>query len=245
MTGDIIAVPVANPPALWNKTRTSPLDGGNLARSFPGVEHGSPTQVIAFHLGHAVIARADFYLDLHSSGVKLLMPSMVGFAADDRRSREAAMIFGAPVVWAHRTVSPGRTISFSSALDIPWLYTEARGAGRIAPDDLEMFKVGIRNLLRHLFILAGSPDSAPIEHFLEGDGDIDTSITASQRGFFIPTVSLLQTVSASQEIGRTVNEYGEVVERFSSPRDGVVGMIHVFPVIEPGESIFLITGPLQ
>src|SRR5260221_6871555 len=31
MSGDWLAVPVANPPAYWNGTRTSPLDGANLA----------------------------------------------------------------------------------------------------------------------------------------------------------------------------------------------------------------------
>src|SRR5690349_8271497 len=36
MSGDLLAVPVANPPAFWNSTRTSPLDNRNLAREFPG-----------------------------------------------------------------------------------------------------------------------------------------------------------------------------------------------------------------
>ena len=31
MSRDFLAVPVANPPAFWNGTRTNPLDGGNLA----------------------------------------------------------------------------------------------------------------------------------------------------------------------------------------------------------------------
>src|SRR4051812_16430313 len=65
MSGTLIAVPSANPPALWNGTRTSPLDGANLARVFPGSERGTATEVIAFHLGRSIIARADFYLDLH------------------------------------------------------------------------------------------------------------------------------------------------------------------------------------
>jgi len=119
------------------------------------VEQGSPTQVLAFHLGHSIIARADFYLDLHSAGVKLLMPSMVGYDATDPRSREAAVIFGAPVVWGHPAIPPGRTISFAASRGIPWLYTEARGAGRIDAEDLAMFKRGVLNLLRYLHMLPG------------------------------------------------------------------------------------------
>ncbi len=242
MRGDVLAVPVANPPAFWNKTRTSPLDGENLARSFPGSEHGTPTQVIAFYLSRAVIARADFYLDLHSSGLKLLMPSMVGYDARDPRSQSAAARFGAPVTWGHPTISPGRTVSFAASRGIPWLYTEARGAGRIAAEDLRMFKRGIVNLLRHLAILPGIPTPAPVEHELHGDGNVDAGNTAAQPGFFIPSVELLQSVHAGQEIGQTMNLYGGVVEAFRSPCDGVVGMIRAVPVVEPGDSIFLITG---
>src|SRR5262249_51279907 len=44
MSGDLIAVPVVNGPAFWSGTRTSPLDGANLARVFPGDASGTPSQ---------------------------------------------------------------------------------------------------------------------------------------------------------------------------------------------------------
>src|SRR5205809_1375025 len=204
-SGTVIAVPAANPPALWNGTRTSPLDGGNLARSFPGSETGTATEVIAYHLGRSVIARGDFYLDLHSAGVKLLMPSMVGYDALDPRSREAALVFGAPVVWGHAGVAPGRTISFAASCGIPWLYTEARGAGRIHAEDLAMFTRGLVNLLRHLRILPGPVTPPPAARLLYGDGNIDASIAATRPGFLVPSVELLDDVRAGQELGRTVD----------------------------------------
>jgi predicted deacylase len=242
MSGNMLAVPVANPPAFWNGTRTSPLDQGNLARTFPGREQGSATEVIAFHLAHSIIAHADFYLDLHSAGVKLLMPSMAGYDAKDPRSRDAAVAFGAPVIWGHPAISPGRTISFASSRGIPWLYTEARGAGRIDDEDLRMFKDGVMNLLRHLNILPGAVAAKAPVHSLYGDGDLDASITAARRGFLVPTAQLLQEVKQGQELGRTLDARGQLVEVFKSPRDGVVGMIHVFPVVDAGDSVFLVTG---
>ena len=242
MSGTLLAVPIANPPAFWKGTRTSPLDQGNLARAFPGHEQGSVTQVIAFHLGQAIIAHADFYLDLHSAGVKLLMPSMAGYDANDRRSRAAALVFGAPVIWGHATISPGRTISFAASRGIPWLYTEARGAGRIDTEDLRMFKRGVTNLLRHLNILPGAVNAAEPLHRLYGDGDLDASINAAEPGFLVPAVELLQNVTRGQELGRTVDGCGQTVEIFKSPRDGVIGMIHAFPVVGAGDSVFLVTG---
>jgi predicted deacylase len=242
MSGDFLAVPVANPVAFWKGTRTTPLDEGNLARAFPGLEQGSPTQAIAFHLANSIIAQGDFYLDLHSAGVKLLMPSMVGYDAGDQRSLEAALAFGAPVIWGHPKISPGRTISFAATRGIPWLYTEAAGAGRIDAVDLAMFKRGIGNLLCHLKIEPGALERREPSHSLYGDGDVDKSLSAGLPGFLVPSVQLLDTVAVGQELGRTLDLHGQPVEVFKSPRDGVVGMIHVFPVVQPGDSVFLITG---
>lgn len=44
---------MANYPAAQAGLRTSPLDGGNLNRSFPGDPRGTPTQVIADYIGPA------------------------------------------------------------------------------------------------------------------------------------------------------------------------------------------------
>lgn len=242
MRGDLIAVPVANPPAFWAGTRRSPLDGVNLARIFPGAPDQGPSDAIAHTLARQVIAQADFYLDLHSAGVALLMPTMVGYNANDSRGRAAAECFGAPVTWSHPTIAPGRTISFAHERGIPWLYTEARGAGRIHPYDLDVFRNGVTNLMRHLRILPGEPASpGTIETRLHGDGDIEAGLLCQREGFFIPAVELLQTVTESQELGRTVNLHGETVETYRATSDGVIALVRQFPVVKPGDPMFVIT----
>lgn len=241
MKGDVLAVPAANPPALWAGRRTSPLDGCNMARLFPGDEKGSPSEVIAFHLARSIIERGDFFLDLHSAGVKLLMPSMVGYDARDEKSRAAALAFAAPVIWGHPTVHAGRSISFASSRGIPWLYTEAHGAGRIAADDLRLFKRGMRNLLSHLGILNETKECFPLQHRLYGDGDTDGSLIAGESGFFVPSVELLDPVNQGDELGRTLSLHGDTLEVFSAPRSGIVGLIRAFPIVSCGDATFLIT----
>jgi predicted deacylase len=58
MAGNPIAAPVLNPPAFWSGTRTSPLDGANLARVFPGDPEGCPSQRLAWHFGKSSVALA-------------------------------------------------------------------------------------------------------------------------------------------------------------------------------------------
>jgi uncharacterized protein len=242
MTGDFLGVTVANPPAFWNGTRLSPLDQANLARAFPGSLDGGPTSAIAYVLGNSIIKHADFFVDLHSAGARLLMPTMVGYDATDVRSRNAANIFGAAVIWGHPVVAPGRTISFAKQNGIPWLYTEARGAGRIHPEDLQMLMNGVQNLMRHLRILPGEPVPTKIKTHLIGSGDIDESLIATKSGFLIPEVELLEHVNTGKRLGRTVDLHSETIENFFAARDGVVALIRSWPVVTPGDGTFLITG---
>jgi predicted deacylase len=242
MSGDLLAVPVSNPPAFWSGTRTSPLDGCNLARAFPGDAHGSATEVIAHTLAQHVITRADLFVDLHSAGVRLEMPTLVGYDANDPCSCKAALAFGCGVLWGHPILAPGRTVSFAADRRIPWLYAEARGGGHIDPEDLFAFKRGLTNLLRHLAVLPGAPSVEPVKVHLFGDGNLDESLCASQNGFFVPAVSVLNSVQAGDPVGRILDIYGRVIESFSAPTAGVVAMIRAFPVVQSGDPLFLITG---
>jgi len=150
MSGRLVAVPVANLSAYLVGNRISPADHLNLARIFPGNPNGSTTERLAYHLGKSIIAHGDFFVDLHSAGIKYQFPALVGYDASDtvpgKISKEAALVFGAPVTWGHPKISPGRSISEAASRRIPWLYTEASGAGRIAPEDLRHFSTGLLNL---------------------------------------------------------------------------------------------------
>lgn len=68
ITGRAIIVPFMNTPAFRVGTRTSPLDRGNLNRSFPGAPDGTSTQKIADYFNRILAPMADFVLDFHSGG---------------------------------------------------------------------------------------------------------------------------------------------------------------------------------
>ncbi len=242
MRGDLIAAPVVNVAAFRRRSRRSPLDGADLARVFPGRPDGSPSEVLAWHFDRYVLARADFYLDLHSGGLAWQMPALVGYEAGDLRARAAALAFGAPVVWEHPDTPPGRTVSAAKARGIPCLYAEAHGGGRIDPHDLAVFRRGLQNLLRHLGILSGVPDSPPPRRRLFGSGNIEEGVVAAREGFLLPEVELLEPVEPGQRLGALVDFGGRPLERYTAPRAGLVVLIHACPHVAAGEPVFLITG---
>jgi len=72
--GQVILLPMTNAPAARAGLRTSPVDGGNLNRLFPGNPRGTPSEMIAHYLETVLIPRADVMVDLHSGGSSLWYP---------------------------------------------------------------------------------------------------------------------------------------------------------------------------
>ncbi|MBL8239703.1 MAG: succinylglutamate desuccinylase/aspartoacylase family protein [Bryobacterales bacterium] len=240
LSGTILAVPVVNPPAHRAVQRTSPVDGANLARVFPGSPDGTLSERIAHVIASDVISRADFYLDLHSGGVRFAMPSMAGYAALDPRGRAAAEAFGAPVIWGHPVIEPGRTVSVAHARGIPFLYCEAWGAGRIAPGDLRMMRRGISNLLRHLGMTPGRPEIPMAPRRLSGVGNTDAGLTATADGFLLLDVALLDRVETGQRLGRLVDLHGQLIETYHAPCRGTIALTHEMPIVAKGDTLFLL-----
>ena len=246
MSGTFVGISQTNPPAFAAGTRTSPIDGLNLARIFPGDENGTPTERIAYRVAHDVIDRADFVIDLHSSGTYSIMPRLIGYDAGDtdagRRSREAAFAFGAPVVWGHPELAPGRTISRAGERGIPWLYTECPGGGWLDTESAGHYVRGVTNVMKVMGILPGAVEAGEPTHHLSGSGDVDGSLTTRTAGYLVREVEVLDRVERGDVLGRVLAPDGSVVEEVRSPTDGVVIFMRMSPPVMPGTNVFMVTG---
>ncbi len=188
ISGTLLLVPVANPFAYNVADRCTPEDGCNLAREFPGHPEGTVTQRLAWLLGKSLIEKADFLLDLHSGGTYYDVPELVGYYDNDkeetvRRSIAAAEAFGMEVVWSHKEITAGRTVSHATEHGIPWLYTEASGGRRIKRNEQLHFREGALRLMAHLGILLQpeqwiTGSKRPVRFRLTGNGNFDSSITS-------------------------------------------------------------------
>ncbi len=245
MRGTVLMVPVCNIPAYLDAQRSSPVDGLNLARVFPGAPDGTLTQRIAYWLGERVIAHADLLIDLHSAGVSYHIPTLVGYYHSDtaagQRSQAVALNFGVDVVWGHPDVAPGRTVSFATERGIPWVYTEAPGAGRAQREDVAAFTTGVMNSLRVMGVLDGQPNVEPPRHHLLGSGDLDRSITANAGGLFVPQVALLDDVAVGDVLGEVRDLAGRTLDEVRAPTPGVVISMRGLLRVQPGDGLFALT----
>lgn len=246
--GKLVMVPFFNLPAWEAGTRTSPVDGLNLARVMPGDPQGSISYQLGYYVTEKFIMPSDLFLDIHSGGVALnICTSIYYYATDDevgRKTKAAAMAFAAPAVIG--SSNPSGAVygcSFRTCWDRqkPGLFTEAHGAGRTLPQEIACFTTGVVNVLKHLGMMDGEPAPQRITHHLVSDEKSSGPSTASVGGFFKPDVRILDRVQTGQRIGVVQDFSGGVLEEFFAGRDGYVTTLRAVPRVSVGDSLFGIT----
>ncbi len=246
LRGTLLMLPICNKPAYEVAQRSSPIDGLNLARVFPGEEHGTVTQQIAYWITEKLLKQSDFLIDLHSAGIAYNIPTLIGYLHSDddlgQRSRAAAEAFGAPIMWGHPLpVPPGRSISAATDLGIPSLYTEAPGGGYTRSEDIECFITGVLNVMKHLGMIDGKLNPLPVTHHLLGDGNLDSVISAPIAGRFQTLVNLLDEVKKGDRIGKIQDPFGQIIAEITADQDGVVIMIRRLHRVNKGDGLLHLT----
>lgn len=208
VSGRLIILPAANFPAARAGRRTSPIDGGNLNRVFPGDTSGSLTEQIAFHITEMLLPRADAVIDLHSGGSSLMYtPSALARRGGDTWEKSLAMLraFNAPHSYLVGKVGTwGGTLSdICAERGIPQIGTELGGGGHATPAAIRVAERGVAGVLRHLGVLdldwdRGAP--ATPTRFLDVGGH-DYFVFAPDPGVFEPMAELGEDVRAGQLAG--------------------------------------------
>lgn len=162
--GRIIFLPAMNYPAVRADTRTSPLDNGNLNRSFPGDATAGPTLAITRFITDAILPVTDYGIDLHSGGhgQSFVHTSFVATCPDIdlyRRTIAVADAFDAPYMYVKRGAdSPTDFDGAGHAKNIPFISAEL-GGGTLRKIDLEIGMRGVKNVLAYAGVIG---EQAPL-----------------------------------------------------------------------------------
>src|SRR5690349_16011505 len=90
--GRVTILPAANLPAVRAGRRTSPIDEGNLNRTFPGDPDGTPTQMMAHFIETVLMRGADWVIDIHSGGSSLMyVPTVLTRSVPDPKLQARAI----------------------------------------------------------------------------------------------------------------------------------------------------------
>ena len=244
--GRLVILPSANFPAAMECRRTSPIDEGNLNRSFPGDAEGTITQQIAYFIEHALLPGFDYSFDFHSGGSSLTyIPSALAPRSEDpaRMAKIIGMLkaFGAPVSYiAAAPQGGGRTFTSASARQgVVSMGTELGGGGLVTPGSLKVAEDGMRRVLAHIGLLQ-VPVPAPTPTRLTEIGGDDYYVYASDGGLFEPLVDLGTEVKAGQPAARIHFHHTPWREPdlLTFKRDGLVLCKRVPARCERGDCLF-------
>lgn len=243
LRGTFVGIPVMNGPALAAARREGPWDGLNLARVFPGDARGSPTQRIAHAFQTHLLPQADLLLDIHSGGNAYAIYHLAGYQIRGgevgRIQREAAIAFGAPLVWGTASL-PGRTLSAAGEMGIPAIYVEMLGEGRCRPADRARAGAGLRGVMAYLGMLDGPYPLRP-QYFVEdphpGSGHLQGDHPSPTGGLFLPRVEVWEAVTAGQLLGDVRHPDGTVLAAIPAARAGRVLFLRTLPRVFAGDAL--------
>lgn len=207
--GRIIILTMANVPAAEAGMRTSPIDGGNLNRSFPGTVRGTPTEMIAHYIEHDLMPLADVMVDLHSGGSSLCYPPTLlrGMGHDEAeaaRLKGLQAAFDLPYAWVF-TGGGGPDSTAPTALGaanrngVTGIMTELGGGGAVDREILALAERGLRRVMHHLGMLPGYRPDAP-----RGTRELNArgTIAAREAGVFEPFREIAEVVEAGEIVGQ-------------------------------------------
>ncbi len=236
LCGRVVAVPVVNLPAFWERTPfVCPRDGKNPNRVFPGDPHGSFSEVLAHAMFETVIRRGDYLVDLHAGDmVEDLAPfSLVQQTGQERVDAAAlglATAFALPYLVVQAPSGgpvAGTTNAAAAQAGIPAVIAEAGGVGQLQAEAVALHLRGLSRVLRRLGMLQG--ELAPLDPpALMRDF---VWLRAEQGGFFRKTIVAGDTVVAGASIGQMVDLWGEPRAEVRTPVGGVVLFVTTSPAI--------------
>jgi N2-acetyl-L-2,4-diaminobutanoate deacetylase len=246
ITGRVIIVPFMNAPAFRAATRTSPLDGANLNRIFPGRPDGTPTEKIAHYFDTVLVPMADYVLDFHSGGKTL---DFVPFAAAHRlgaKQQEDACIaamraFNAPYSTVLLEIdNVGLFDTAAEAQGKVFVSTELGGGGTATARSIGIARKGVRNFLIHAGILQADPDVAPSIGL--DMPDATCFVFSEDDGLVEPLVDLGEEVAGGAPIARIwpVVRSGAPSVTYCARRSGLLVGRHFPGLVKAGDCLAVI-----
>lgn len=248
VSGTLILVHIANPPSFYGRTiYTSPLDGKNLNRAYPGKGDGTVSERIADVITRNVIEQANYVVDLHAGdGNEILRPyvymPVTGSESPDSASQGLAVAFGLDhIVRDVGRVQPAEASIYTdqTALSrgIPAITTETGQMGSNDACWVDLALNGVENVIRHLGMNPGEAAANEGVVWLQDYQVISSPLT----GVFRAAVRDGYAVAERSLLGELFDAFGAKLQDVRAPFAGLVNYVVGTPPVSEGEPVAMIS----
>jgi predicted deacylase len=252
ISGRVILMPQLSESACAGHTRTSPEDGVNMNRAFPGNPRGTVSSRIAYFVKTQVFPRVRVVIDLHAGGREASFPLCTSLhpipdPAQRAETLEVARLFDTPFVYV-----------YSRQMASGLLTDQAEDEGKIAVGGefgfgegsnvrgIRHAYEGVRNVLRHYRMLTGQPERIDLNRTsgprLVQAPHLADYVPCPRTAIWEPVVEPGQEIAQGQLVGR-LHDFGD---HTSDPVDiiahraGVIVALHFGAAVQQGSTLYVI-----
>ncbi|MDR5825099.1 N(2)-acetyl-L-2,4-diaminobutanoate deacetylase DoeB [Caballeronia sp. LZ043] len=255
VNGRVIIVPFMNYPAFRAGTRISPVDAGNLNRSFPGKPDGTVTEKIADYFQRHLLPLADFVLDIHAGGRTLdFLPfaaiHVLNDATQQSRCEAAMRAFCAP--YSMRMLELDSIGLYDSAAEDAgkvFVSTELGGGGTSTAQSVAIAERGVHGFLAYAGIVEKAPAQAGevrTTTLLDmPDGSCYT--TSEHSGLLEMCRDLGEPVKAGDVLARVhdIARTGAAPFEYRAKRDGLLAARHFPGLVQTGDTVAVLADVIE
>jgi N-alpha-acetyl-L-2,4-diaminobutyrate deacetylase len=246
ISGRVIVIPALNYPAVKAGTRLSPIDGGNMNRSFPGKRTGTTTEMIADFVQRFILPLCDAAVDIHAGGKMMsFLPCSVIHKLPDAeqmaRTVAAAKAFGAPnCLVLDELDAVGMLDTALETMGKVFVSTELGGGGTATVETVRIAVDGVHDFLVHFGVLADAPRGSGETRFLRTpEGSF---VIADRGGILEAAVEPGEAISAGEPIAfiHDIDMPTAPPAVYRSPLQGILVHRHTAGMIGRGDCLAVI-----
>lgn len=232
LKGTIVGVPVVNVPS-FNRRKRRFVDGVDLNHIMPGKPDGNVSQVYAYRFVDRLVRHFDYLLDLHTASFGRVNTFYVRADMDKPAVRELAELQNADII-VHNPPSDGTLRGAADEMGIPAITIEVGNPNTFQRRLIRSGVTGIHNVLCHLRMVDDDIITDPQDTILCKSS---LWLYTDVGGLLTMDVDLKKMVKKGETIASIRNIFGEKIQHYEAPYDGVVIGKSVSPVNQTGGRI--------
>ncbi|KAI9502942.1 hypothetical protein BX070DRAFT_259668 [Coemansia spiralis] len=230
--GTVIAVPVLNTPGFLLSQRGY-SDGTDLNRKMPGKLNGSSPQVYTYNIIHRIVCHFEYLIDLHTASSGRINSLYV--RADMLNPKAARMArLQNPQIIVHNSNPGGSLRGAAVERGISAITVEIGDPSRFHKRYIKNALIGVSNILSHLCMI---PNEEAVPEYEPVLCTRSFWIFAKSGGILNVIPDIATWVRAGDLIATVHSVFGDLIEEYFAPQDGVIVGKHIDPVCQTGTRI--------